>query len=200
MADDPSDAQIIAASLADPTEFAALFDRHFDVVHRYVARRLGADLAEDVAAQAFEEALKCRARFDPRHSSARPWLLGIATNLVRHHHRGEARRLVAYARLDTTGTALDHAPAVERRVDAGRLAATLASALAELPRGDRDALLLLAWADLTYGEIALALRIPIGTVRSRLNRARRRLRERLAASGQYLLEPHPEPELVNADG
>lgn len=200
MVDDRSDAQIIAASIPDPVEFAALFDRHFDVVHRYVARRLGADLAEDLAAQAFEEALKSRARFDPSHSSARPWLLGIATNLIRHHHRAEARRLVAYGRLDGAGTAADHAASVERRVDAQRLAALLTSALAEMPGGDRDALLLLAWGDLTYREIALALRIPIGTVRSRLNRARRRLRERLAASGQYLVETHPEPELVNADG
>ncbi len=200
MVDDRSDAQIIAASLADPVEFAALFDRHFDVVHRYVARRLGADLAEDLAAQAFEEALKSRARFDLSHSSARPWLLGIATNLIRHHHRAEARRLAAYGRIDGDGTAADHAAAVELRVDAQRLAAVLTSALAELPGGDRDALLLLAWGDLSYGEIALALHIPIGTVRSRLNRARGRLRERLAASGQYLLEPQSHPELVKTDG
>jgi RNA polymerase sigma-70 factor (ECF subfamily) len=76
----------------------------------------------------------------------------------------------------------------------------LRAAIAALPSGERDVLLLFAWADLTYGEIAAALRIPTGTVRSRLNRGRGRLREQLRRSGQYVDDGPSRPELVNADG
>jgi RNA polymerase sigma factor (sigma-70 family) len=198
--DERADSEIIAASLARPLEFAAIFDRHYEAVRRYAARRLGGALADDVAAQAFEEALKSRARYDARHSSARPWLLGIATNLIRHHHRSEGRRLQAFNRLQRPLAAGDHADLVAQRVDAARLAPVLRDALRALPDGERDVLLLFTWADLAYGEIAVALRIPVGTVRSRLNRARGRIRERIARSGQYLTDGATTPELVNVDG
>ena len=95
-----SDAQIIAASRVEPLVFAAVFDRHYDAVHRYLARRVGSDLADDLAAETFTTAFDVRRRYDTARPDARPWLFGIATNLLRHHHRGEARRLRAYARLD----------------------------------------------------------------------------------------------------
>jgi RNA polymerase sigma-70 factor (ECF subfamily) len=195
-----TDSEVIAASLARPVEFATIFDRHYASVHRYAARRLGIELADDVAAQTFEEALRSRHRFDPAQASARPWLLGITTNLVRHHFRSENRRLAATARLAPDPDTADHAAGVPGRVDAETAAPALRAALRDLAAGERDVLLLFAWADLTYDEIATALRIPVGTVRSRLNRARTRLRERLRLSGQYLGDGPPHPELVNADG
>jgi RNA polymerase sigma factor (sigma-70 family) len=110
----------------------------------------------------------------------RPWLYGIATNLLRRHVRVEERRCRSLAR----AAAADRPPTAggeaEDRLDAQALRRPLAAALATLNRGDRDVLLLTAWADLTYAEIATVLDIPIGTVRSRLNRARRLTREWLA--------------------
>ena len=199
MTDDRSDAQIIADSLARPREFASIFDRHFEAVYRYLARRLGADLGQELSAQTFEQALRSRSRFDVTQASARPWLLGIATNLARRHHRAENRRLLAYPRLDRRPTTPDHAPGVDHRVDAASMLPALRAALAGVPPGERDVLLLLAWSDLTYEELSSALGVPVGTVRSRLSRGRQRLRERLARSGQYLDE-RSRTELVHADG
>lgn len=184
--DDRTDAQVIAASHGDPTVFALVFDRHYDSVHRYLARRVGIDLADDLAAETFTTAFDVRRRYGTEYPDARPWLFGIATNLVRHHRRGEARRLRAYARLDRPAEAEGGLEGVDARLDAERMGPALAEALTRLSDGDRDTLLLFAWADLRYEEIAVALRVPVGTVRSRLNRARRRLRELLGASGQYL--------------
>ena len=180
-----SDAQVIAASRADPLVFATVFDQHYDAVHRYLARRVGPDLADDLAAETFTEAFDVRLRFDTERPDARPWLFGIATNLLRHHYRSEARRLRAYARLDRPATANDTFGEIETRLDAERAGPVIAAAVASLSADERDVLLLLAWADLRYEEIAVALRIPIGTVRSRLHRARRRLRELIGESGQY---------------
>ena len=194
-----SDAQIIATSRSEPLVFASVFDRHYDAVHRYLARRAGPDLADDLAAETFTTAFDVRRRFDTTRPDARPWLFGIATNLLRHHHRGEVRRLRAYARLDRPAHADDGLAGVEARLDAERAGPALAEALMRLSTGERDVLLLFAWADLRYEEIAVALRIPIGTVRSRLNRARRRVRELLGESGQYL-SAEPLMEALDTDG
>jgi RNA polymerase sigma factor (sigma-70 family) len=184
--DNRTDAQVVAASLDDPSVFALVFDRHYDSVHRYLARRVGLDRADELAGETFTTAFDVRRRYGAEHPDARPWLFGIATNLVRHHRRSEARRLRAYARLDRPANADGGFEGVDARLDAQRLGPAIAEALTRLSDGDRDTLLLFAWADLRYEEIAMALRIPVGTVRSRLNRARRRLRELLGASGQYL--------------
>jgi RNA polymerase sigma factor (sigma-70 family) len=184
--DNRTDAQVIAASQGDPSVFAFVFDRHYDSVHRYLARRVGIDLADDLAAETFTTAFDVRRRYDAERPDARPWLFGIATNLVRHHRRSEARRLRAYARLDRPADAEGGFEGVDARLDAERMGPAIAEALTRLSDGDRDTLLLFAWADLRYEEIAVALRIPVGTVRSRLNRARRRLRELLGGPGQYL--------------
>ena len=180
-----SDAQVIAASRADPLVFAIVFDRHYDAVHRYLARRAGVDLADDLAAETFTQAFDSRLRFDLARMDARPWLFGIATNLMRHHYRTEERRLRAYARIDRPDR-VDAFEGIEGRLDAEGAAPLIAAAVLRLSPGERDVLLLFAWADLRYEEIAAALAIPIGTVRSRLNRARHRLRELLGVSGQYL--------------
>ena len=181
-----SDAQFIADSRVEPRAFAAVFDRHYDAVYRYLARRLGPDLADDLAAETFTTAFDVRRRYDTAHPDARPWLFGIATNLLRHHRRGEARRLRAYARLDRPTDPDGDFGGVEARLDASRAGPAIADALTQLVAGDRDVLLLFAWAGLRYEEIAVALRIPVGTVRSRLHRARRRVRELLGESGQYM--------------
>ncbi len=172
MSGDPHDGRLIRASLDAPERFADIFERHYRIVDGYCCRRFGAD-GHDVSAQAFVEAFGSRHRFEFDRADARPWLFGIVGNLGRRHRRSEVRRLRAYARVD-------HRPPAETdldaRVDAIALGARLANALQGIPRRDRDALLLYAWADLSYEQIAEALAIPIGTVRSRLNRARARLR------------------------
>jgi RNA polymerase sigma factor (sigma-70 family) len=181
-----TDAEAIAASADDPAAFAPVFDRHFDSIFRYLRRRVGRSRAEELAAETFAQALAARHRFDQRYSDARPWLFGIAVNLLRHHYRREERELRAYARTGADPLAADE-PSLDG-LDAQAAWPLVAEALAELPPIEREALLLYAWAELSYGEIALALEIPIGTVRSRLSRARAGLHELLARSGQYVEE------------
>jgi RNA polymerase sigma factor (sigma-70 family) len=182
-----SDAAAMAASLGDPEAFAAVFERHYAGVHRYLTRRLGTDLADELAAEVFAVAFAKRRRYDRSHPDARPWLLGIATHLARHHWRREERELRAYARTgrDPAAPAADEGAA--GRADSRAAGPALAAALAALPREEREVLLLYAWEELGYPEIALALRIAPGTVKSRLHRARRRVRQSLAAAGE--LEP-----------
>ncbi len=162
-----TDAQAIDASLLEPERFALLFDRHFDAIHGYAQRRVGPDLADEIAAETFTRAFDQRKRYDASREDARPWLLGISANLLRRHWRSERRRLDAYGRSSETASG-GEIPAP--------LAAELAAALRSLPRREREPLLLFAWADLSYDDIALALGVPVGTVRSRISRARARLR------------------------
>mgnify|MGYP003287361327 CR=1 FL=1 len=173
-----TDAEAIAASLSEPRAFVAVFDGHFDAVHRYLRRRVGKEIADELAAETFAQAFEHRKRYDRNRPDARPWLYGIAHNLLRHHYRDEERALRAYAR-----TGAD--PLQGSAEDADRPGPALADALAALSPGERDVLLLIAWAELEYAEVAQALRIPVGTVRSRLSRARGRFRELLERSGQY---------------
>jgi RNA polymerase sigma-70 factor (ECF subfamily) len=167
-----SDADCIARSLSEPRAFEAIFERHFDAIHRYLHRRVGREIADELAAEtfvaAFERRASCRAI-----DSALPWLYGIATNLLRRRFRAERRQLRAYAR-----HGVDPGVVYE---DEGRAAdARLASALAAMRPRERDALLLYALCDLSYDEIAVALDVPIGTVRTRLHRARRTAQRVLA--------------------
>jgi RNA polymerase sigma factor (sigma-70 family) len=179
-----SDREAVAASLDDPRAFVVVFERHFDAVFRYLRRRVGRERAEELAAETFTTAFAVRHRFDSNAWSARPWLFGIAVNLLRHHYRREERELRAYARNGVDP--LDFEERALETLEAAAAAPYVAEALLELPSAEREALLLYAWADLSYAEIAEALEIPVGTVRSRLNRARRRVRELLAARGQYV--------------
>jgi RNA polymerase sigma-70 factor (ECF subfamily) len=171
-----NDADVLRASVADPARFEALFDRHFGAIFRYVGRRLGRQAAEDVAAEVFLRAFESRARYDLSCANARPWLFGIAANLMRRSRRTEERRLRAFARQPAEPAAApDDA---DGRLDSLDWQATrphLARALERLRADEREVLLLVAWADLTYDEVAEALSIPVGTVRSRLHRARVRM-------------------------
>lgn len=168
------DSDAISASATTPAEFAAIFDRHFDAVHAYLQRRIGRDIADELSAEAFLVAFTGRARYDLSRSDARPWLFGIATNLLHRHRRQELRELRAYAR-SATDPILDAYDGIDARIDASNARRKLVDALAGVPAEELDALLLLAWADFSYPEIAEALAIPIGTVRSRLSRARARI-------------------------
>jgi RNA polymerase sigma factor (sigma-70 family) len=177
------DGALIARSCSDPSAFGPIFDRHFDVIYMYLARRVGGQAAADLASDTFAEAFAVRARFDKARHDARPWLFGIATNMLRHHVRAARQRTSAPSRAEATALPVEEG--VAARLDALRLRPVLLRALAELDEGQRDVLLLYAWAELDYGQIGDALELPIGTVRSRLSRARARLRELLAGSWQY---------------
>lgn len=182
------DSVAISASAATPADFAAIFDRHFDAVHAYLQRRIGRDLADELAAQTFLVAFDGRARYDSSQPSARPWLFGIATNLLRRHHRDELRQLRAYAR-SAADPILDAFDGVEARIDASSMRRELVDALTRVPAEELDALLLFAWADFSYAEIGQALEIPTGTVRSRLSRARARIRTALEVE-PAAVQPH----------
>lgn len=142
----PTDRQT-DADLID-TAFAELFDRHAVPVHRYLARRIGPTIADDLLAQTFLVAFERRAGYDRTRADARPWLYGIATNLLRRHRRDEVRQYDAWARSGVDPNALCHADRVAERVDAEAETPRLAAALAQLKAPDRDALLLFAWCDL----------------------------------------------------
>lgn len=186
-ADDADDAALLVASRNDPARFTAVFERHYDAVHAYLIRRVPPDTADELAAETFVRALAARRRYDSSSGSVRGWLFGIATNLGRQHWRGEERRLRAYARACFPPDGADSGD-MDARADAQRQRGALAEALAALPAADRDVLLLHAWADLSHAEIAAALGIPVGTVRSRLSRARTRVRERIGAIGEVMDE------------
>ena len=135
----------------------------------------------------FRIAFERRHTFDGSRDTARPWLYGIATNLLAKHRRGEARRLRAVARLASQRLAVtDPEGGVDDAIDAAGLWDRVAGVVAALPEPERDALLLHVWEGLSYDDVADALGIPVGTVRSRLNRARRRLRELTRPSGEEL--------------
>ncbi|MEL5956594.1 RNA polymerase sigma factor [Streptomyces sp. NPDC047917] len=176
------DAEVIAQSLEEPEIFAGLYDRHAPDIHRYAARRLGEGAADDITADTFLIAFRTRRRFDRSRRSARPWLYGIAANLIGKHRRSEERGLRALARTGQDPVAASWSDRCDDRIAAR---APLAAALAALSPGDRHVLLLVAWADLGYQEVAQALGIPLGTVRSRLNRARRRVRAALSTDPSF---------------
>jgi len=178
-----TDGQLIAASLEHPERFARLFDRHHGPIHRYLERRSGRRVAEDVAAETFVVAFRRRSGFDTRRADARPWLYGIAANLLRSEWREERRRLAAWERSAGRDEGELDADGVADRVDARAMAPAVAAGLAALDGRDRETLTLMVWAELTYEEIAEALAIPTGTVRSRIHRARTQMRAMLAEHG-----------------
>ncbi|MDQ3381518.1 MAG: RNA polymerase sigma factor [Actinomycetota bacterium] len=173
----PSDAAVFERSVAEPQLFTVIFDRYYRAVYGYLSRRVGLTVADDLAAETFVRAFERRSSYDPRFERALPWLLGIALNLLAHHRRSEARQLRALAAsggLEPRESAED----AVGRVDADT-SRRLVAGLEQLDDYDREALLLYAWGELKYQEIADVLGIPVGTVRSRMNRARRKLRQAL---------------------
>ena len=171
-----TDAAVIRASRGDPAAFGAVFDRHWVRIHRYCVVRAGPP-GEDVAAETFRIAFDRRSEYDGRDDAA-PWLYGIATNLLRGWFRSAARRDRAHRR-SAPHAAGDELEDALDRAEAQRLGPELTAVLGRLSDEERDALLLHACAELTYDQIARATGVPIGTVRSRIHRARTRVRAHL---------------------
>jgi RNA polymerase sigma-70 factor (ECF subfamily) len=171
-----TDAQLIAAG---PEAFEQLFERHHARIHGWLRRRLTATTAEELAAEVFLRAWAARDRYDGQISDAAPWLFGIASNLARRHHRQEGRALRALARTGVDPLDDAESASADDRLDATARRQALAGALAALRRAEREVLLLHAWAGLSYEEIAIATGVPVGTVRSRLHRARSNVRAHL---------------------
>jgi RNA polymerase sigma factor (sigma-70 family) len=183
----PPDAEVIGRSLDEPEAFGLIYDRHAATLLRFLGRRVGAGVAEGLVGELFRIAFEQRRTFDLSRTSALPWLYGIGSNLLLKHRRGEARRLRASARM-AAGEASDKR-ASAKALDARLLFPRVAGAIEALPDGEREALLLFAWEDLSYQSMAEALELPIGTVRSRLNRARAHLRELLEPKGERRVKP-----------
>ena len=170
-----TDADLVARSRRDPEQFTAVYDRYFRDIYRYVAGRLDTQAADDIAAETFLVAFGQRDRFDPGRGSLRPWLFGIATNLVARHRRTEARHYRALSHTGTESVIESHENRVVTSVTAEQMRARLIRALAALSPGERDVVLLVALSQLSHEEVAEALGISYGTVGSRLSRARKRL-------------------------
>ena len=172
-----TDSEIIQRSLGQPRAFAELFDRHAGSVGGYAARRLGPDAGEDILSETFLVAFARRKSFDTAWDSALPWLFGIASRLIKKHRAREAKHLRSSVASASREEHVSHGDldATVARLDAEISTRELAPLIASLSAKDRETLLLYAWGDLTYEEIAIALGVPVGTVRSRINRVRTRL-------------------------
>ena len=179
---EPSDAELIERSRREPDFFATIFDRHADEILRYAHARLGPDLAEDVAAETFLAAFRRRDRYDTSRADARPWLYGIAIRLIGKHRRAESRYRRMLQAVPADRLAEDFGDRSSERVTAEQLRPRIAAVLNGLPSRDRELLLLIAWAGLSYEESAQALGITVSAVRSRLNRIRVRTRKELGGA------------------
>lgn len=160
--------------------FGALYERHVRSVQSFCLWwSADRQVAEDATATVFLEVWRRRARLALTTDSAAPLLLGVATNVLRGQRRARRRHAAAVQRINATGAsgAPDHADDAIARTDAARRLRDGGAAIRALPRREREVLALLAWGELSYVEIAAALDVPIGTVRSRLARARSRLGE-----------------------
>jgi RNA polymerase sigma factor (sigma-70 family) len=174
----------------EPDAFGVLFERHAQAVYNYLFRRT-ADwaLAEDMTSVVFVEAWRRRTDVRLERELLLPWLLGVATNVLRNKRRSQWRHRAALKRLPREH-AQDFADEANDRLDDERQMRTVLRTIAQLPRREQDVLALCAWAELSYEEAAVALGVPVGTVRSRLSRARARIRELSAAHGH---EPDCQP-------
>ena len=182
----PSDAELLARSVQDASAFAALYERHGQPLRRYVVRRVGSEAGEDLAADVFVRAFRIRERYRPDRESALPWLFGVANHVIEDHRRAERRRLKALQRLAAI------APRLIEHEDR-ELGAELVHQLRRLSSQDRDAFLLTVWGELTYEQTSEALGVPIGTVKSRVARARRTLASAIAPLDRVVAVRTPNP-------
>jgi RNA polymerase sigma-70 factor (ECF subfamily) len=191
-----TDAEVIAASLDEPSRFGELFTRHHDAVYRFASRRVGSADAADVTADIFLTAMRTRHRYRPERPNCLPWLYGIGVNVIGDHLRRVKRRSRSYLSQEP-GADDDFTTPVLDRVDAEAAVSSLNRALGRLGNRDRETLLLFAVDRLTYSEIAHALGVPIGTVGSRILRARRKIIEQIPdleqITGQGGTETEKEP-------
>ncbi|UIX32447.1 RNA polymerase sigma factor [Streptomyces sp. GQFP] len=180
---EPADeGELFARSARDPAAFEPLVARHSVALHGYFARRAPA-AADDLLSEVWLQAYTSRLTFDSAKGTLRTWLFGVARNVLAAHWRDSARERpeAEPERFGRTASVVDADPwhAVDQRLDAAALAPLVRGTLAGLPHVERELLLLVAWEQLTPTEAAAVLGIPPGTARSRLHRARSRLREAL---------------------
>jgi RNA polymerase sigma factor (sigma-70 family) len=170
--------QPAATASPTPERFGELFEEHANTVYNFCFRRL-ADwaMAEDMTSAVFLEAWRRRERVDLVGEPPLPWLLGVATNLMRNHRRSLRRASAALERFHTSASVPDFGDDLADRLDAERQMRAVLEQIGALAPQEREALELCAWAELSYADAARALGVPVGTVRSRLSRARARLRE-----------------------
>lgn len=193
--DGGSDEELLAAATTDKAAFLEFYDRHVEQVIAFGVRRLGdSDQVADLVAEVFLAVLRSAGSYDPRRGTARAWLYGIAANVVAGGRRRAAKEAGAYAQL--SGRRLlepDDYAELDSRLDAASAARRLSEAMARVPRADRVVLELVALDQLTVTEAAAALGIRPGAARSRLARARRRLRADLT-------DPDPAAAATGAPG
>lgn len=167
----------------DADAFGLLFERHARAIYNYCFRRVASwAVAEDLVSIVFLEAWRGRSK--PLPGKELPWLYGIATNVVRNRRRAERRYAAALRRVPAPDPSASFADETDARIDDERLMARALELLARLPRREQEVFALCAWSELSYEDAAVALGVPVGTVRSRLSRARARLRE-LDSSGGH---------------
>lgn len=176
MKENVSDADAIEASKTDPEAFRLIFERHHAAVFRFTARRVGRETARDLAADIFVRAFTKRHDYNTDRPNALPWLYGIAVNVIGDHLRKRTRRGLAHLPLRR---APDPTSRSDDRLVATSVSRDLKRALAKLSESDRQTFVLYALEDLSYTEIAEALGIPVGTVGSRVFRARRKIRKHI---------------------
>jgi RNA polymerase sigma factor (sigma-70 family) len=176
---DPTVAQL---RLGDLQTWTQLFKTSAPAVHAYLARRVGADQADDLVAETWVRAFQSRSRIDATQGSGRTWLFGIARLVMYESFRGEKRAI--HARVDTEQDEFDD---VDSRLMAQSMTLELREGLRRLTRDEREIILLSTWEQLSPAEIAEVLHIPQGTARSRLHRARTCLRSDLDERGTHEL-------------
>jgi RNA polymerase sigma factor (sigma-70 family) len=172
----PTDDELLAAARRTPAAFGAIFDRYYVPIHRYAAHRLDRASADDIAAETFIRALRALDRARTTDGALRAWLYSIAGNLVRDEHRRRSRARNADARLRSTADHSTHDPE-DQAPDP-----ELLRAVRSLREEEQEVLVLFAWGDLSYDEIAASTGVAVGTVRSRLHRARTQLRLSLSCT------------------
>jgi RNA polymerase sigma factor (sigma-70 family) len=169
-----------AVTRGDPEAFGLLFERHGRSVYNYCFRRTGDwASAEDLTSIVFLECWR-RREVSLEQDKVLPWLLGIATNVCRNQQRSLGRHRAALRRLPPAESTSEFADAILGRLEDERRMREVLTVFSRLPRREQDVLALCIWVGLSYEEAAAALRIPVGTVRSRLARARRSLRREIA--------------------
>lgn len=168
--------------LAPAERFEQLYADSETKLFRYLARRVGPTLAEDLTAEAFAIAWQRFADYDPSRAAFSTWVFGIALNLLRRHSRTELTQLAVFSRTGTDPALPSDESAIVDRLAAGAFWPKVAAELADMDETDRDVLTLYAWAEMSYSAIAETLEVPVGTVRSRMSRARDRLVSRVGSS------------------
>ncbi|MFD6329142.1 RNA polymerase sigma factor [Streptomyces niveus] len=171
------DDDLLVRSARDPAAFEPLVERHAHALHGYLTRRAPA-VADDLLAEVWLQAYTSRTTFDATRGTARTWLFGVTRNVLSAHWRRSAPERSGAVGGDDHAVS-DPWQAVDERLDAAAVAPSIRRVLDQLPHAERELLLLVAWEQLTPTEAAAVIGIPAGTARSRLHRARARLREAL---------------------